>query len=305
MSLAGNLPLFRNEKDGGWLTRPNTILVDSEQLESGEAMSDDSRRSPHARSRNSRRNTATASPAATPKPDRRGLAPRGHEHGRQDGQARRTRQVRRQCLDAHRRLGRQHRHPCPRYPRLRHAAPLRAGGGPRPAAHELCRRRRRPVRARNTPKSTACRFRSFPARGSTKEPKPGPLPTRVRALDSRIACEITFPGCSATATTWRPKRSATFTEDSRLSLTTARHPHEDRERPNRRRNQHPHARRSEERRANEVAFLLAKLTLEKYFRDDDGSRQTLAFPAAARHRQALAGRMRHTAKTTRSRNSCF
>ena len=39
---AGQLPIFRNDDgNGGWLHRPNTILVDSEQLESGEAMSDD------------------------------------------------------------------------------------------------------------------------------------------------------------------------------------------------------------------------------------------------------------------------
>ena len=36
-------------------------------------------------------------------------------------------------------------------------------------------------------------FSFIPCSGSTKEPKPGPLPTRVRALESRIACEITFP----------------------------------------------------------------------------------------------------------------
>ena len=36
-------------------------------------------------------------------------------------------------LDAHRGLGRQHRHPHPRRPRLRHAAPVRAGRRPRPA----------------------------------------------------------------------------------------------------------------------------------------------------------------------------
>ena len=39
---AGQLPIFRNDDgEGGWLHRPNTILVDSHQLESGEAMSDD------------------------------------------------------------------------------------------------------------------------------------------------------------------------------------------------------------------------------------------------------------------------
>ncbi|RZU77623.1 type III restriction enzyme [Micromonospora kangleipakensis] len=38
----GNLALFRNDDErGSWLDRPRTILVDSEQLESGEAMSAD------------------------------------------------------------------------------------------------------------------------------------------------------------------------------------------------------------------------------------------------------------------------
>ena len=36
----GELPLFSNEQDGAWSARPNTILVDSSQLESGESMSD-------------------------------------------------------------------------------------------------------------------------------------------------------------------------------------------------------------------------------------------------------------------------
>ncbi|MGN6756697.1 MAG: DEAD/DEAH box helicase family protein, partial [Thermomicrobiales bacterium] len=37
----GKLPIFSNERDGRWAARPNTILVDSEQLESGEALSAD------------------------------------------------------------------------------------------------------------------------------------------------------------------------------------------------------------------------------------------------------------------------
>ena len=36
-------------------------------------------------------------------------------------------------------------------------------------------------------------FSFIPCSGSVKDPKPGPLPTRVRALESGIACEITFP----------------------------------------------------------------------------------------------------------------
>ena len=38
------LPLFGNVKDHRWLHRPNTILVDSRQLESGEGMSDEFKR---------------------------------------------------------------------------------------------------------------------------------------------------------------------------------------------------------------------------------------------------------------------
>ena len=38
---AGRLELFRNEEGGLWKPRPTTILVDSQQLENGEAMSDD------------------------------------------------------------------------------------------------------------------------------------------------------------------------------------------------------------------------------------------------------------------------
>jgi type III restriction enzyme len=34
----GNLKLFSNARDGTWLERPNTLLIDSAQLESGEAM---------------------------------------------------------------------------------------------------------------------------------------------------------------------------------------------------------------------------------------------------------------------------
>lgn len=35
----GELPVFSNEENGRWRVRPNTILIDSEQLESGEALS--------------------------------------------------------------------------------------------------------------------------------------------------------------------------------------------------------------------------------------------------------------------------
>ncbi|MBN2313671.1 MAG: hypothetical protein JXM79_07055, partial [Sedimentisphaerales bacterium] len=41
VAVPGRLALFSNVEGGRFIDRPNTILVDSEQLESGEAMSDD------------------------------------------------------------------------------------------------------------------------------------------------------------------------------------------------------------------------------------------------------------------------
>ena len=40
----GNLPIFNNEEGGVWRDQPNTLLIDSKQLESGEALSDTFRR---------------------------------------------------------------------------------------------------------------------------------------------------------------------------------------------------------------------------------------------------------------------
>jgi type III restriction enzyme len=36
---SGNLPLFSNAREGAWIDRPNALLIDSAQLESGESMS--------------------------------------------------------------------------------------------------------------------------------------------------------------------------------------------------------------------------------------------------------------------------
>src|SRR5712692_8032811 len=41
VSVPGKLDLFSNVQDGRWLSRPNTILIDSQQLESGDSMSVD------------------------------------------------------------------------------------------------------------------------------------------------------------------------------------------------------------------------------------------------------------------------
>jgi type III restriction enzyme len=107
------------------MPRPNTLLIDSEQLESGEALDNNFRemaadeiersaRDDRAHRRSPRRHKITDED----------LAARGDEHRRQEGPARRTDPLRGLGVDAHRGLGRQHRHPRPRRPRLRHPAAL-------------------------------------------------------------------------------------------------------------------------------------------------------------------------------------
>src|SRR4051812_3564712 len=64
-------------------------------------------------------------------------------------------------------------------------------------------------------------FSFIPSTESPKEPRPGPIPTRVRALESRIACEITWPrivGYRYDIPTERLEWE--FTDDSKLALTT-------------------------------------------------------------------------------------
>ena len=117
-------------------------------------------------------------------------------------------------------------------------------------------------------------FSFIPCSGSTASPKPGATPTRVRSLEERIACEIAFPRLVGYRYEIPTERlSARFTAESRLALSTADIPTKT--------ENHPIVGEAsihtlddlKRRRDNEVAFLLAKLTLEKYFRLD-GEKKT-------------------------------
>ena len=89
----------------------------------------------------------------------------------------------------------------------------------------------------------------------------------MRALEDRIACEITFPRLSAIATTSPSERlTATFTDESTLALSTADIPTKTENAPIVGESSIHTLDDLKRRRPNEVAFLLAKLTLENYFR---------------------------------------
>lgn len=122
-------------------------------------------------------------------------------------------------------------------------------------------------------------FSFIPCSGTTTDPKPGPLPTRVRALESRIACEITFPRLLGYRYDVVGERvSVRFTDESRLVLSTVDIPTKTENAPIVGESSIHTLDDLKARRLNEVAFQLAKRTLEKYFRDDDGNDKPWLFP---------------------------
>ena len=122
-------------------------------------------------------------------------------------------------------------------------------------------------------------FSFIPCSGSTVDPKPGPVPTRVRALEDRIACEITFPRIDGYRYELPAERlTARFTDDSGLALTTANVPTKVENAPIVGETSIHTLDDLKRRREQEVAFLIARRILERYFRDDDGNPKPWLFP---------------------------
>ena len=116
-------------------------------------------------------------------------------------------------------------------------------------------------------------FPFMPCAGSTKTPKPGRLPTHVRALEDRIECEITFPrllGYRYEIT--EQKLTYQFTDACKYALSTADLPTMTENAPIVGQTSIHSLEELRSCRPQEVAFLLAKLVLEKYFRADGEKR---------------------------------
>ena len=176
---------------------------------------------------------------------------------------------------------------------------------------------RRAVSSPNTPRSTACRFPSSRAAAQPQTPSPVRCPPASAPWKIASPARSPSPACSATAT-MLPARQLDRHLHGRIQTGALhrRHPHQDRERAHRRRNQHPHPRRSQTPPAQRGRLPAGQADAGKILPTgwrngptDPKSTvrrrgEALALPATARHRQALAGRMRHAARTTPSRNCC-
>ena len=277
---AGQLPIFRNDDArGAWLHRPNTILVDSTQLESGEAMSDDFKK------------------IASREIEEFKAEYRLRFPGR-DAESLTDEDMLREVMNTVGKAGKLGEHvKCVVSVSMltegwdantvTHILGIRAFGTQLLCEQVVGRALRRMSYAPNEggmfdpeyAEVYGVPFSFIPCSGSTIDPKPGPLPTRVRALENRIACEITFPRLLGYRYDLGGERlTATFSEDSRLSLSTADIPTKTENAPIVGETSIHTLDDLKRRRPNEVAFLLAKLTLEKYFSDDDGNDKPWLFP---------------------------
>ncbi|MDY6899122.1 MAG: hypothetical protein SWZ49_13750 [Cyanobacteriota bacterium] len=282
----GQLTLFNNVKDGNWTARPNTILVDSKQLESGEAMSDEFKK-------------LAAREIEEFKADYRERYPG------QDPDKITNEELLREVLNTVGKSGKLGEH-------IRcvvsvsmltegwdantvtHILGVRAFGTQLLCEQVVGRGLRRisytPTANQINVNGKSIEIESFtpeyaevygvpfafiPCAGSNKQPKRGVLPTRVRAIPERTSKEITFPrllgyryeiksqkltpdfnkpGCKYSLST---DNLPTKTENAPIIGKSSIHTLDD----------------LKARREQEVAFLLAKLTLEKYFRQDGTQKQ--------------------------------
>ncbi|MDX2180992.1 MAG: hypothetical protein SFV18_15465 [Bryobacteraceae bacterium] len=220
----GKFPLFDNlDEYGNPLPRPRTLLIDSEQLESGEALDDKfpAMAGPEIEAFRREIVQRTGDQNAADKLSDQDLLPRGDEHRRQARPAGRANPVRGLRLDAHRRLGREPRDARSWRPGVRHAIAMRAGDWPRASPPIVRTERSRTVQRRVRRRAgRAVRFHGqahdrAAATASRCDPGAGDEPERDHL-------EIRFPRVTGYRVELPPERlEAHFTDDHRFELTPA------------------------------------------------------------------------------------
>lgn len=287
----GELPIFSNVDDGRWRSRPNTILIDSEQLESGEAMSADFKKIAAVEIEEFKADYRRRFPgrdveALTDEDLLREVMNTVGKRGKLGEQVKCVVSVSMltEGWDAN---------------TVTHILGVRAFGTQLLCEQVVGRGLRRMSYA--TEKQTVSvngkevefegylteyaevygvPFSFIPAAGSAKDPKPGPPPKRVRALEERAACEITFPRLTGYRFEFNDGKLAppVFSEDSLFALSTADVPTKTENAPIVGESSIHTLDDLKKRRPQEVAFQLAKLVLEEKFRDDGGNTKPWLFP---------------------------
>lgn len=279
LPIPGKLPLFSNVSDGRWSARPNTILIDSKQLESGEAMSADFKK-------------IAALEIDEFKADYRARFPGRDVEFLEDEDL--LREVM-NTVGKPGKLGEQVR--CVVSVSMltegwdantvTHVLGVRAFGTQLLCEQVVGRGLRRMSYAANADgmfepeyaEVYGVPFSFIPSAGSAKDPKLGPTPTRVRALENRIDCEISFPRIMGYRYKFEGDRlAATFTQDAMMAISTADVPTRTEVASILGESNFHDLYGLKDERLSKVDFKLAALTLEKYFRDNDGNPKPWLFP---------------------------
>lgn len=289
-AVPGKLPLFSNVNGGRFISRPNTILVDSEQLESGEAMSADfkqiaAREIEEFKDEYRERFPGRDVESLTDEDLLREVMNTVGKKGKLGEQIKCVVSVSMltEGWDAN---------------TVTHILGIRAFGTQLLCEQVVGRGLRRmsysPQPCTVQTPSGLVQFEGFPTEyaevygvpfsfipcsGHTTDPKPGPIPTHVRALEDRIDCEITFPRIDGYRYELPAERlDAKFDAKSKLALTTEHVPTKVENRPIVGETAIHTLDDLKKRREQEVAFLIAKLILERYFRDDQDAVKPWLFP---------------------------
>jgi type III restriction enzyme len=276
----GELPIFGNVQNGTWTPRPSTILVDSQQLESGEGMSTDFKKIAAIEIEEFKDEYRTRFPGRDPE-----------ELTDED--------LLREVMNTVGKPGKLGEHiKC-----VVSVSMLTEGWDANTVTHILG------VRAFQT--QLLCEqvigrglrrisyipneegrfdpeyaeiygvpFSFIPCAGATATPRVGKIPVRVRALEDRIASEITFPRVVSYRYELPAERlSASFTADSKLALSTQDLPTKTELAGIVGESEVHTLDDLRAKREQEIAFRLAKLLMQKYFSDGDaGNAKPWLFP---------------------------
>lgn len=277
---AGQLPIFRNDDgNGGWLHRPNTILVDSEQIESGEAMSADFKKIAARQIDEFKEEYKVRFPG-------------------RDADNLTDEDLLREVMNTVGKAGKLGEHvKCVISVSMltegwdantvTHILGVRAFGTQLLCEQVVGRALRRISYSVNETgffdaeyaEVYGVPFSFIPCSGSAQGPKPGPMPTRVRALESRESSRITFPRLAGYRYELPGEHlTASFTDRSTMTLSTKDMPTKTENAPIVGESSIHTLDELKEHRMNEVAFKLARYMLEQYFRDAEGQSQPWLFP---------------------------
>ena len=278
VQVPGKLPLFSNVEGGRWMARPNTILIDSQQLESGEGMSSEFKKMAATEIEEFKEEYRLRFPGR----DVESLADEDilREVMNTVGKAGKLGESIRCVIsvsmltegwDAN---------------TVTHILGVRAFGTQLLCEQVVGRGLRRRSYAVNRDgmfdaeyaEVYGVPFSFIPSAGSEKDPKPGPTPTRVRALEDRIASEITFPRVIGYRYQFESEKlTAKFTNDSKMALSTADLPTKTEMQSIIGESSFHELYGLKDERLNKVDFHLAALMMSKYF-TDEGNTKPWLFP---------------------------